>query len=198
MKKMLTFIPLAVGISAALIYIFNIVQFRMVGNATTILDAITKLRIYLYIAIAGFVIYFLLKLFFTLTERKKTTVVKEVVTDNAYEPFEEIKVENNEPVYVTEEKVPEKVIIKEVINENIKYCYNCNNILKEKDRYCGKCGADQKEKKKIISPFIKSVINVIEIVILILIIYFLLNMLFDFKEKQDPNFRSPFRVSMTK
>ena len=133
MKRMLTFVPLAVGIRAALIYIFNIIQFRMVGNAITLLDAITKLRIYLYIAIAGFVLYFLLKLFFTISERRKTKVVKEVITEDAYEPFEEIKKEDAYtpnydyvPIYNKEEKEEKKVIIKEVVSENVKYFFNCN------------------------------------------------------------------------
>ena len=196
MKRMLSFIPLAIGISSALIYIFNIIQFRMVGSATTMIEAVTKLRIYLYISIAGFVIYFLLKLFFVITSKKSTTVVKEVVVDNSYEPFEGVRVENNSPII--EEPVAEKVIIKEVIGKNIKYCYNCDHVLNEEDRYCSSCGADQERRKKVISPIIKNIISVIEIVILILIIYFLLNMLFDFKEKQDPSFKSPFKVSMTK
>ena len=61
MKRMLTFIPLAIGISAALIYIFNVIQFQMVGSATTLLDSLTRLRMYLYIAIISFIIYFIIK-----------------------------------------------------------------------------------------------------------------------------------------
>ena len=56
----------------------------------------------------------------------------------------------------------------------------------------------QEDRKSGMNPLIKSIINVLEIVILILIIYFSLNMLFDYKEKIDPNFKSPFKVSMTK
>ena len=186
MKKMLTFIPLAIGISAALIYIFNVVQFQMVGSATTLLDSLTRLRMYLYIAIISFIIYFIIKVvLLVLYRRNRVSVTNEVITDNSYEPFEEAREE------IKEEP---KVIIK----EKLKHCINCNELINKKDKYCFKCGANQKQKKKILTPFIKSIINILEIVILILVIYFLLNMLFDYKEKQDPDFRSPFKIGMTK
>ena len=37
MKKILTFIPLGVGISAAIIYILNIIQFKIINNGTALL-----------------------------------------------------------------------------------------------------------------------------------------------------------------
>ena len=194
MRKMLCFIPLGVGISAALIYLFNAIQFKMIGNANTMLEALTKLRIYLYIAIIGFLIYFILKVIETVRFRKN--ISKEVVYDEAYEPFEEVRV-NTSPI-IAEEKPVEKIIIKEPVYEETKKCCNCKKQIPVYSKYCPKCGANQEENQKIISPFIKKLINVIEIVILILIIYFMLNMLFDFKEKQDPDFKSPFRVSVTK
>ena len=40
--------------------------------------------------------------------------------------------------------------------------------------------------------------GIIEIVVLILILYFSIVMLFDYKESKDPNFKSPFNISMTK
>lgn len=195
MKKMLSFVPLGIGISAALIYLFNAIQFKMIGNANTMLEALTKLRIYLYIAIIGFLIYFILKVIETIRFRKNIT--KEVVYDEAYEPFEDVKAK---PVtYNTiEEKPVEKIIIKEPVYEETKRCCNCKRQIPVYSKYCPKCGANQEENQKIVSPFIKKLINVIEIVILILIIYFMLNMLFDFKEKQDPDFKSPFKVSVTK
>ena len=198
MKKMLTFIPLALGISAALIYLFNVLQFKMVGNAMTLLEAFTRLRLYLYIAIVCFIIYFIIKIIEIIILRKKTPVL----TDSSYEPFEKTEVKDMDtyvpnydyvPIYNKEDKKEEKIIV-----ENIVKCCNCKKKINEDNRYCPHCGANQIEKQRILSPFIKRIINVLEIVILILVIYFLLNMLFDFKEKQDPSFRSPFKVSMTK
>ena len=77
-----------------------------------------------------------------------------------------------------------------------KYCTFCGNKINAYDLYCSHCGNRQDQKK--MSPLLKNVINVLEIVILILIIYFSLNMLFDYKESRDPSFKSPFKVSMTK
>ena len=77
-----------------------------------------------------------------------------------------------------------------------KYCTFCGNKINAYDLYCSHCGNRQDKKK--MSPLLKNVINVLEIVILILIIYFSLNMLFDYKESRDPSFKSPFKVSMTK
>ena len=59
MKKILTFIPLGVGISAAIIYILNIINFRIINNSTSMLKILYNLRIYLYVSIFGFIIYFL-------------------------------------------------------------------------------------------------------------------------------------------
>ena len=47
MKKILTFIPLGVGISAAIIYIFNVIQFRVINNSITLLQILSNLKIYL-------------------------------------------------------------------------------------------------------------------------------------------------------
>ncbi len=209
MKKMLTFVPLAIGISAALIYLFNVIQFRMLGNAVTLLDALTKLKVYLYVAIAGFVIYFIIKIFQTINLRKKD--LNDDTLDEDYEYFEEQKMEplipmedsydNYTPMYEKEamgENIIEKVIINEPVYVENKKCCNCKKEISLNAQYCSYCGANQKENQKILNPFVKNLINVLEIVILILVIYFLLNMLFDFKEKQDPNFKSPFKVSMTK
>ena len=107
--------------------------------------------------------------------------------------------------YVTKE---EKVIIKEtpvikteikeVIITGNKYCDNCGEKIFDTDKYCKTCGRYQENRKSGMNPLIKSIINVLEIVILILVIYFSLNMLFEYKEKIDPNFKSPFKISMTK
>ncbi len=209
MKKMLTFVPLAIGISAALIYLFNVIQFRMLGNAVTLLDALNSLKVYLYVSIAGFVIYFIIKIFQVINLRKKA--LNDDNIDEDYEYFEEQNKEsidtakdsynNYTPIYEKEtmgENIIDKVIINNPVNVETKKCCNCKKEIDLNDQYCSSCGANQKENEKILSPFVKNLINVLEIVILILVIYFLLNMLFDFKEKQDPNFKSPFKVSMTK
>ncbi len=209
MKKMLTFVPLAIGISAALIYLFNVIQFRMLGSAVTLLDALTKLKVYLYVAIAGFIIYFIIKVFQAISLRKNTLNDENI--DEDYEYFEEPKKEtltvkedsynNYDPMYENEsmgENIIEKVTMNEPVYVETKKCCNCKKEVGLNDQYCSNCGANQKENQRILSPFVKNLINVLEIVILILVVYFLLNMLFDFKEKQDSNFKSPFKVSMTK
>lgn len=250
MKKILTFIPLGVGISAAIIYIFNVIQFRVINNSATLLQILSNLKIYLYISIIGFVLYFLIKIL-AILQRKKSKVEEsqEQVNYDSYEPFEEIKTNNinlndlgsNSYVpnydyvpmyheekkgnYLNEEQKKESIAIKEDVissdynnknnitseikneensqdlkpnNKLLKFCYNCGEELYKTDSFCSYCGASQYNKRKNINPILKNIINVLEIVILILIIYFSLNMLFDYKESKDPNFKSPFKVSMTK
>ena len=178
MKKLLTFIPLGIGISSAIIYVINIINYKLVNNALVNMEILSSLRVYLYISIAGFLFYFLIRLIFVL-ECRKTTAVKE-----------ENVIVKETPVIKTE--------IKEVIITGNKYCDNCGEKIFDTDKYCKTCGRYQEDRKSGMNPIIKNIINVLEIVILILIIYFSLNMLFDYKEKQDPNFKSPFKVSMTK
>lgn len=232
MKKTLTFIPLGIGISATIIYIFNIIQFRVINNSASLFQILSNLKIYLYIAIAGFVSYFLI-MFLTLLERKNKsknineTENKELIIEDAYEPLEEtsnysiedIKKDNvympnydYVPMYQEEQKKiieePIKKVTKEVVLESDdinkvvingnKYCFNCGEKIYDTDNFCSHCGKYQSNDKKHINPILKNIINVLEIVILFLIIYFLLNMLFDYKESIDPSFKSPFKVSMTK
>ena len=61
MKKLLRFIPLGIGISALILYIFNVVNYRIINNAATMLQILTGLRTYLYISIGGFLIYFFIR-----------------------------------------------------------------------------------------------------------------------------------------
>jgi len=245
-KKILTFIPLGI----AIIYIFNVIEFRVINNSATLLQILSNLKIYLYISIAGFVFYFLIKIL-AILQRKKSKVEEsqEQVNYDSYEPFEEIKTNNinlndsdsNSYVpnydyvpmyheekkgnYLNEEQKKESIAIKEDVissdynnknnitseikneenshdlkpnNKLLKFCYKCGEELYKTDSYCSYCGASQYNKGKNINPILKNIINVLEIVILILIIYFSLNMLFDYKESKDPNFKSPFKVSMTK
>jgi len=243
MKKTLTFIPLGIGISAAIIYIFNVIQFRVINNSSTLIQILANLKVYLYVSIAGFVCYFLIKILNAMTNKSKAIEVtdnkeidNEIITDNAYEPFENIdstkvndkenlnatnnvyvpnydyvpiyhedsdivnlnNIENINTISEEDEMISEpKEKLKKVIYGN-SYCYNCGEKINDTDSYCSSCGAYQKNRKNKINPVLKSVIDVLEIVILILIIYFSLNMLFDYKESKDPNFTSPFKVSMTK
>ncbi len=230
MKRLLTFIPLGIGISAAIIYIFNVVQFRVINNSATLLQILSNLKIYLYISIAGFLTYFLIKVLFALnnkgvsvrtnendeTQEQKddfilnrpasnTNVVKQVTPQNDY---------NNMNTYVPNydyvpryKKENESVSSSNVLEEqkddsNVRvhfvYCGKCGAKINKEDVFCRNCGARQKEKKSDVNPTLRSLINLLEIVILILILYFSVNMMFDYKESKDPNFKSPFNVSMTK
>lgn len=254
MKKILTFIPLGVGISAAIIYILNIIQFKIINNGTALLQILSSLKIYLFISIGGFGLYFFIKVLDLLINKNK--VENEDFSSNEYEPFENnnnakalsnentlnninnvndfnnVNTLNNQnnsnsyvpnydyvPMYHAEEKqdnIKEIKLDKE--DEDIdlgplynseenngdkednfascKYCTFCGNKINAYDLYCSHCGNRQDKKK--MSPLLKNIINVLEIVILLLIIYFSLNMLFDYKESRDPSFKSPFKVSMTK
>ena len=254
MKKILTFIPLGVGISAAIIYILNIIQFKIINNGTALLQILSSLKIYLFISIGGFGLYFFIKVLDLLINKNK--VENEDFSSNEYEPFENnnnAKALSNEntlnninnvndfnnvntlnnlnnvnsyvpnydyvPMYHAEEKQDnikeikidkkdkdidlgplynneENNVDKEDNFTSCKYCTFCGNKINAYDLYCSHCGNRQDKKK--MSPLLKNVINVLEIVILILIIYFSLNMLFDYKESRDPSFKSPFKVSMTK
>ena len=225
MKKILSFIPLGVGISGAIIYIFNVIQFRVINNSITLLQILSNLKIYLYVSMAGFILYFLIRIIDILSVRKenlKEEVNDEEIANNDYEPFEvsdNNKINNNAynsyipnydyvPMYNKDNLKKEEDIKKLSINEeksgeeitvtDSKYCYNCGELINYNDKYCSSCGSYQLERKKQVNPLLKNIINVLEIVILILIIYFSLNMLFDYKESKDPSFTSPFKVSMTK
>lgn len=254
MKKILTFIPLGVGISAAIIYILNIIQFKIINNGTALLQILSSLKIYLFISIGGFGLYFFIKVLDLLANKNK--VENEVFSSNEYEPFENnnnaktlsnentlnninnvndfnnVNTLNNQnnsnsyvpnydyvPMYHAEEKQDnikeikldkededidlgplynseENNVDKEDNFASCKYCTFCGNKINAYDLYCSHCG--NRQDKKTMSPLLKNIINVLEIVILLLIIYFSLNMLFDYKESRDPSFKSPFKVSMTK
>ena len=71
MKKILTFIPLGVGISAAIIYILNIIQFKIINNGTALLQILSSLKIYLFISIGGFGLYFFIKVLDLLINKNK-------------------------------------------------------------------------------------------------------------------------------
>lgn len=253
MKKILTFIPLGVGISAAIIYILNIIQFKIINNGTALLQILMTLKVYLFISIGGFALYFFIKVLDSLSNKNK--VENEYFSSNEYEPFEnnnskDLSNENTlsninnvndfnnvdtlnsqnsvnnvnayvpnydyVPMYHAEEKQDnikeikldkdidlgplynseENNVDKEDNFTSDRYCTFCGNKINAYDLYCSHCGNRQDKKK--MSTLLKNIINVLEIVILLLIIYFSLNMLFDYKESHDPSFKSPFKVSMTK
>lgn len=90
MKKLLSFIPLGIGISALIIYIFNVISFRVINNGATNLQILSNLKIYLYVAIAGFIIYFIIKILEVLSNKKGSKLSEEEKEDDqkSYEPFE--------------------------------------------------------------------------------------------------------------
>lgn len=177
MKKLLRFIPLGIGISALILYIFNVVNYRIINNAATMLQILTGLRTYLFISIGGFLIYFFIR-------------VIEFMNNKTYDEKTDAIVE--------EKPIIKKEVIKEVVLTGDKYCSNCGEKIFSNDTYCRRCGSYQLDKKSGKKPIIRNIINVIEIVVLILILYFMLNILFEYKEKKDPSFTSPFKVEITK
>lgn len=219
MKKTLTFIPLGVGISSAIIYVFNIFRFRIINNSATLLQILSNLKIYLYISIGGFLLYFFIKLLLILRKKEETKGnVVEVCENNEQNYYtnssESFKIDNEEngffknsyvpnydyvPIYKekNEDKAIENNISEQKLSDDLIFCYNCGEKILNTDIYCRKCGSVQNHIKTVSSKF-KKIINILEIVILILVLYFSLNMLFDYKEKKDPNFKSPFTISMTK
>ncbi len=194
MKKLLRFIPLGIGISALILYIFNVVNYRIINNAATMLRILTGLRTYLYISIGGFLIYFFIRVIEFMNSKTYDEKTDAIV--------EEKPIIKKEEKIIEEEKVPIKTVEKEVIKEVVltgdKYCSNCGEKIFSSDTYCKRCGSYQLDKKSGKKPIIRNIINVIEIVVLILILYFMLNILFEYKEKKDPSFTSPFKVEITK
>ena len=234
MKKTLTFVPLGIGISAAIIYLFNVFRFRIINNSATLLQILNNLRIYLYISIGGFLFYFLIKILSLVSSRKNIKTEKQEEKTSPQVKYKPFYVGQNKTIgedkypgqdsyvpnygYVPmygQNKYDKKNDVKDEIlknNEakprniledsedvNIKttYCMNCGQLISNDDLYCKRCGSIQNKSIKTNSLF-KKIINVLEIVILILVLYFLINMLFDYKEKSDPNFKSPLKINVTK
>lgn len=253
MKKILTFIPLGIGISATIIYVINIIRFRVINNAATLMQILSNLKIYLYVAIGGFITYFFIKVLISLNDKHKFIEVVEEDDEFEGEPkvtksqdnynygaaqnmvynqpnpvnygysepynynpnmpnmydasnfnagsspsFNASENINNNQMQGNSSMAYESVPDKEVVTSKDKYCFKCGSKVSDEDLYCRACGTYQKKDKQKLSPLLRKVINVLEIVILLLVIYFSLNMLFDYKESKDPNFTSPFKISMTK
>lgn len=223
MKKILTFIPLGVGISAAIIYILNIINFRIINNSTSMLKILYNLRIYLYVSIFGFIIYFFIRVL-SLVNKKEKTISSNSVEQNISFKKDDSLLENNAntstvnnsniyipnydyvPLYNKEKsneynnssKKEKEEIVDESAVKSSEYCIKCGSKILNTDKYCYNCGTFQDRSKKMVNPIIKKIINIIEILILILIVYFSLNILFNYKEKVDNNFKSPFKINMTR
>lgn len=223
MKKILTFIPLGVGISAAIIYILNIINFRIINNSTSMLKILYNLRIYLYVSIFGFIIYFFIRVL-SLVNKKEKTISSNSVEQNISFKKDDSLLENNAntstvnnsniyipnydyvPLYNKEKsnennnssKEEKEEIADESVVKSSEYCIKCGSKILNTDKYCYNCGTFQDRSKKMVNPIIKKIINIIEILILILIVYFSLNILFNYKEKVDNNFKSPFKINMTR
>ncbi len=223
MKKILTFIPLGVGISAAIIYILNIINFRIINNSTSMLKILYNLRIYLYVSIFGFIIYFFIRVL-SLVNKKEKTISSNSVEQNISYKKDDSLLENNAntstvnnsniyipnydyvPLYNKEKsneynnssKKEKEEIVDESVVKSSEYCIKCGSKILNTDKYCYNCGTFQDRSKKMVNPIIKKIINIIEILILILIVYFSLNILFNYKEKVDNNFKSPFKINMTR
>lgn len=223
MKKILTFIPLGVGISAAIIYILNIINFRIINNSTSMLKILYNLRIYLYVSIFGFIIYFFIRVL-SLVNKKEKTISSNSVEQNISYKKDDSLLENNAntstvnnsniyipnydyvPLYNKEKsneynnssKKEKEEIVDESAVKSSEYCIKCGSKILNTDKYCYNCGTFQDRSKKMVNPIIKKIINIIEILILILIVYFSLNILFNYKEKVDNNFKSPFKINMTR
>lgn len=175
MKKIITFIPLGISISAIILYIFSMINFEYISDSTILFQIVTNLKIYLYIALAFFILHLLIK--YVILREKNNNSDDEIIEESL----------NEEP----------KVIVKEVLIIGNKKCIKCGEKIFDKDIYCKKCGTKQNAVKTPKS-IMKKIVNILEIVVLILILYFGLNMLFEYKESIDSNFNSPFKISLTR
>ncbi|MEG2621062.1 MAG: hypothetical protein RSA10_03140 [Bacilli bacterium] len=176
MKNMLTFIPLGISISSAIIYLGNIIFYKLANNAIMLNQIILNLKIYLYISIISLVIYFLIKILIELKDKNIS------------------KTANFVPKALVKQK---KLSLFQNSEFEFRKCDNCNAKILVDDNYCSVCGRYQESKKQIKNK-LKTLINLLEIVILILMLYFLTALLFEYKESVDHNFKSPLKVEKTK
>lgn len=190
MKKTLTFIPLAIAIGAGIIYLFNVINFRIINDAASMSLILTNMRIYLYISIIGFIVYFLIRLLLALEAKKSNDITEEKVIIKEVPTIEEKIIIKETPVIKTE--------VKEVVLLGNKYCSKCGEKIFDTDTYCKACGSYQKDTKSGISKILRKIINVLQTILLVLIFIFIIIMIFDYKESKDTNFKSPFNISLTK
>ncbi len=167
--KNLIFLPLGISISSLVLYMYNIIYYKL--NKTPVTLEVQKvLKIYLFITILCAAIFIIAKLLYIYLSRRKNINIY-----NMEEDFSDL----------------EKKLTKEVVR-----CKKCNQIVDINDNYCKNCGNDLSiiiDKDKI-----KNIINVIEIVVLALILYLLIMFMFEYKSTIDSNFKIPIYFRLLK
>ncbi|HOZ54202.1 MAG TPA: zinc ribbon domain-containing protein [Bacilli bacterium] len=159
--KNLIFLPLGISISSLILYIYNVIYYR-INNIPVTEDVRKVLKIYILIAILGFIVFILIKGLMYYLSRRSTNIY------SMKKDFNNL----------------EKQISKETIR-----CKKCNYVIDETDNYCRNCGMDLN--RIINKDLIKNIINIIEIVVLIIILYLLVMFIFEYKSKVDSNFKMP-------
>lgn len=186
MKKIIRFIPLAIGIGALFLYIYSRFSFKYISNTAMMASILYNMRIYLYITIISFLAYAFIYLFEFLTRDKNK--VKEEIKE------EVIQKEDTNLTEQIDDVVEEQVDM--VLERKYKYCNRCNSLIDIDSKYCKTCGKEQ-IKNKFIS-IIRKIINFIEILILFILVIISVLLVFDYKEKTDPKFESPIKFNLTK
>ena len=186
MKKIIRFIPLAIGIGALFLYIYSRFSFKYISNTAMMASILYNMRIYLYITIISFLAYAFIYLFEFLTRNKD--VIKEEIIEEDYN-IEDVVLDE-----ALEEKIEDQVDM--VLERKYKYCNRCNSLIDLDSKYCKTCGKEQI--KNAFMSIIKKIINIIEILILFILVVISVLLVFDYKEKTDPNFESPIKFNLTK
>ncbi len=189
MKKIIRFIPLAIGFGALFLYIYSRFTFKYIGNTAMMASILYNMRIYLYITIIAFLAYAFIYLFEFLTrDKNKIKDSKEDIIEESYN-IEDVVIDEK-----LEDKIEDQVDM--VLERKYKYCNRCNSLIDIDSKYCKTCGKEQ-IKNKFIS-IIKKIINFIEILILFILVVISVLLVFDYKEKTDPKFESPIKFNLTK
>lgn len=188
MKKIIRFIPLAIGIGALFLYIYSRFSFKYISNTAMMTSILYNMRIYLYITIISFLAYAFIYIFEFLTRDKNN--VKEEIKEEIIE--EVIQKEGNN--LTIDDVVEEQVDM--VLERKYKYCNRCNSLIDIDSKYCKTCGKEQI--KNVFASIIRKIINFIEILILFILVVISVLLVFDYKEKTDPNFESPIKFNLTK
>ena len=187
MKKIIRFIPLAIGFGALFLYIYSRFSFKYIGNAAMMASILYNMRIYLYITIISFAAYMLIYLYEFLT-RDKNSVKEEIKEEIVQNTSNEIVKEQ------IDDLVEEQVDM--VLERKYKYCNRCNSLIDIDSKYCKTCGKEQI--KNVFVSIIRKIINFIEILILFILVIISVLLVFDYKEKTDPKFESPIKFNLTK
>ena len=86
--------------------------------------------------------------------------------------------------------------IEKKLNKEVIRCKKCNQVVDTLDNYCKNCGNDLNiiiDKDKI-----RNIINIIETVVLIFVLYLLVMFMFEYKSKIDPDFKVPIYLRLLK